>query len=221
MIRGIVFDMDGVLIDSEPVWAAVRQGYVREEKGIWHLDSQVRMMGLSTSEWARFMSGQLGVKRSPTVIAEEVVARIGQHYATNLPLLPHAASVVRQMAESYTVGLASSSPRVLIDMVLETAGLKDMFTATRSTEEEAYGKPSPDVYLTVTRMLALSPQECLAVEDSSGGLQSAARAGLKVIAVPQAAFPPSTAALELATRVLPDLSDLPPAVKELNQPRAY
>jgi HAD superfamily hydrolase (TIGR01509 family) len=216
LIHGIVFDMDGVLIDSEPVWEEVRRDYVVEHDGAWAPDSQSRMMGLSTPEWSRFVSQDLGVGKDPAVIATEVISRIAERYAQRIPVLPGAIDVVRQLAQSHPIGLASSSPRILINTVLEAMGIAREFTGTRSTEEEARGKPHPDVYLTVAGMLALRPQECLAVEDSTGGLRSAAAAGLIVVAVPQAAFPPSPDALKLAACVLPDLSALPAAVKDLS-----
>jgi HAD superfamily hydrolase (TIGR01509 family) len=207
-VDAVVFDLDGVLIDSEPVWEQVRRGYVAESGGRWQPDSQQRLMGMSTPEWARYLSEELGVGRDPERVAADVIDRMAGRYDEELPLLPGAVDAVRRAADRWPLGLASSSPRRLIDTVLAAAGLASSFAVTVSTEEVARGKPAPDVYLAVASKLGVPPAACVAVEDSSNGLRSAHAAGMRVVAVPHPAYPPQPDALALADRVVTGLDDL-------------
>ncbi len=207
MIQAVVFDLDGVLIDSEPVWEQVRRGYVAAHGGTWQPDTQSRLMGMSTGEWARYLT-ELGVRRPADTVAEEVVAEMVRRYDADLPLMPGAVEAVRRMAGYWRLGLASSSPSSLIGRVIEDAGLVGAFEVALSTEDVGRGKPDPDVYLTVARRMAVAPQLCVAVEDSSNGLRSAAAAGMAVVAVPHPAYPPRPDALALARLVLSNLNDL-------------
>ncbi len=216
MIRAVVFDLDGVLIDSEPVWETVRRDYVERLGGVWQPDSQHRMMGMSTGEWSQFMADDLRVDKAAPDIAGDVIALMSDAYAAHLPILPRSVETVRLLAERYPLGLASSSPRALIDAVLRATGLADAFAVTRSTEEERHGKPAPDVYLAVADALQAEPVTCTAVEDSTNGIRSAASAGMTVIAIPQAAFPVAEDVLKLAVRVLDRLDDLPSAIEALS-----
>jgi HAD superfamily hydrolase (TIGR01509 family) len=208
VIEAVVFDLDGVLIDSEPVWEQVRRDLVAEYGGRWAPDAQRRLMGMSTQEWARYLSRDLGVGLSPERVAALVIERMVDAYARRLPLMPDAAGTVRRLAAHWPLGLASSSPPVLIETVLDAASINSLFTATVSTEEVAHGKPAPDVYLTAAARLGVQPGRCAAVEDSSNGLRSAASAGLRVIAVPHPRYPPEADALGLASAVLDSLSEL-------------
>ena len=208
MIEAVVFDLDGVLVDSEPVWEEVRREVVVTHGGHWPPDAQDQMMGMSTAEWSAYLVTDLGVRLSPSRVAEVVVSAMAERYRSHLPLLPGAVDAVRLMGSRFTVGLASSSPRSLIAVVLDASGLRPSFAAVRSTEEEARGKPAPDVYLTVARLLGVPPVSCAAVEDSSNGLRSAAAAGLAVIAVPRPEYPPAPDALALARLELGSLTEL-------------
>ena len=205
-----MFDLDGVLIDSEPVWEQVRRDLVASRGGHWAPDAQRRLMGMSTPEWARYLSQDLGVGLSPDEIAAQVIGEMTDRYAGRLPLMPGAVGAVRAMAGRWPLGLASSSPPVLIETVLTAAGIGSLFVTTVSTEEVPHGKPAPDVYLTVAERLGISPERGVAVEDSSNGLRSAAAAGLQVVAVPHPRYPPDPDALALARVVLHDLSQLTP-----------
>ncbi|MEV0626718.1 HAD family hydrolase [Nonomuraea wenchangensis] len=204
-----MFDLDGVLVDSEPVWEEVRRAFVAEHGGTWQPDTQSRLMGMSTGEWAAYLH-ELGVRLTPDEIARGVVDRMTARYRDEVPLMPGAAEAVRRLAAERTLGLASSSPRRLIDVVLDAAGLTDCFAATVSTEEVERGKPAPDGYLEAARRMGVDPRGCVAVEDSSNGLRSAYAAGMRVIAVPHPRYPPAPDALALAWRVLPDLAALTP-----------
>jgi len=210
VIEAVVFDLDGVLIDSEPVWEQVRRGLVAERGGHWAADAQRRLMGMSTPEWARYLSEDLGVGLPPGEVAALVTGRMAARYREHIPLLPGAADAVRRLAARWPLGLASSAPAVLIETVLQAAGLSPDFQVTMSTEQVPRGKPAPDIYLAVAGRLGVAAASCAAVEDSSNGLRSAAAAGLRVIAVPRPQYPPEPDALAQAGLVLPGLGELTP-----------
>jgi HAD superfamily hydrolase (TIGR01509 family) len=168
------------------------------------------MMGMSSVEWSRYVHEQLGVRMEPERISQEVADRVAALYREHLPLLPGAAESVRALAAEWPLGLASSSNRHVIDLVLDEAGIADCFRATVSSEEVGAGKPAPDVYLEAARRLAVEPSACTAIEDSTNGIRSAHGAGMAVIAVPNRDFPPDPDALELADVILDSLEELTP-----------
>jgi len=208
MVDAVVFDLDGVLIDSEPVWEEVRRALVAERRGRWLPDSQRRLMGMSTAEWSRYLATELGVDLSPDEVARSVIARMADRYRAHLPVVPGAVDAVRRLAARWPLGVASSSPSSLIGAVLGRAGLSDSFAIAVSTEEVPHGKPAPDVYLEAARRLGIQPRRCAAVEDSTNGLRAAHAAGCSVIAVPRPEFPPEPDALALAVRTLGSLDEL-------------
>jgi HAD superfamily hydrolase (TIGR01509 family) len=208
VIEAVVFDLDGVLIDSEPVWERVRRALVAELSGQWAPDAQRRLMGMSTPEWARYLSEDLGVGLPPDEVAAEVIDRMAASYREHLPLLPGAVEAVGRLAARWPLGLASSAAAALIETVLAASGLRGHFAVTMSTEQVPHGKPAPDIYLAVAAKLGHAPAACAAVEDSSNGLRSAAAAGLHVIAIPHPKYPPDPDALATASLVLSHLADL-------------
>jgi HAD superfamily hydrolase (TIGR01509 family) len=208
VIEAVVFDMDGVLIDSEPVWERVRRGLVADRGGHWPADAQSRLMGMSTAEWSAYLSVDFGVGLTPAQVADQVITAMAAEYVEHLPLLPGAIDAVRALAARWPLGVASSSPPSLIETVLAAAGLTSAFAATVSSEEVPRGKPAPDVYLAAAARLSVSPASCAAIEDSSNGLRSAAAAGFTVIAIPRPEYPPAPDALASARLVLPSLTDL-------------
>ena len=210
MIEAVIFDLDGVLIDSETVWNSAREQLVRERGGTWREEATREMMGMSSVEWSRFIADELGVELSPEQISDDVVELMAERYRERLPLIPGAVEAVERLAAVYPLAVASSSNRPLIDAVLELSGLARNFRATVSSEEVASGKPAPDVYLEAARRLGVSPDRCAAVEDSTNGLRAAASAGMRVVAVPNREFPPSEEALGLADVVLESLEQLRP-----------
>ncbi len=210
--EAVVFDLDGVLIDSEPVWEEVRRSFVAEHGGRWQPDSQRRLMGMSTAEWSRYLSEELGVGLPPREVATAVIDRMADRYRESLPLLPGAVDAGRRLAPAWRLGLASSSPPRLIRLVLERAAIAELFKAVGSTEDVERGKPAPDVYLAVTSRLDVQPRRCVAVEDSTNGLRSALAAGLRVVAVPRPEYPPDPETLARVDRVLGGLDELTPEV---------
>ena len=208
MIEAVVFDLDGVLIDSEQVWDEARRQFVMERGGRWHDRAQQEMMGMSSVEWSQYVHDELGVDLAPRRISEEVVQRLEDLYRKRLPLVPGAHEVVERLAARWPLALASSSNRELIDLVLELGGLASYFRATVSSEEVDRGKPAPDVYLEAARRLSVPPRRCVAIEDSQNGILSAAAAGMRVIAIPNRSFPPGEEALSKAALSLRELEGL-------------
>ncbi|WP_027660295.1 HAD family hydrolase [Salinispora fenicalii] len=212
MVAAVIFDLDGVIVDSEPVWEEVRRAYVAAHGGTWQSESQRRLMGMSTGEWSRYLSSELGVDRTAEQVAAEVVTEMSRRYAHRVPLIGGAVDAVRRTAERWPLGLASSSPTRLIRTALDATGLGGSFDATLSTEETEHGKPAPDVYLAVAERLGVDPARCVAVEDSANGVRSAAAAGMAVVAVPHGAYPLESEAERLAAVVLSSIGELTPDV---------
>jgi HAD superfamily hydrolase (TIGR01509 family) len=208
VIDAFVFDLDGVLLDSEHVWDEVREELTRERGGRWHERAQRDMMGMSSLEWSRYMHEELGVPESPDQISAEVVRRLEALYRQHLPALPGAREAVERLAERWPLGLASSSNRELIELALELLGVAHHFRATVSSEEVARGKPSPDVYVEAARRLGTDPGRAAAVEDSHNGIRAAKAAGMRVLAIPNRRFPPGEDALAEADLVLETLAGL-------------
>jgi HAD superfamily hydrolase (TIGR01509 family) len=206
--QAVVFDLDGVLLQSEEVWDAVRERYVRERGGRYDDEVQRAMMGMSAPEWSRYLHEKAGVPEDPETINGDVVARMLEAYRNDLPLLPGAADAVRRAAAAFPLALASSSNREVFEAVLELAGLAECFRATVSSEEVERGKPAPDVYLEAARRLGVEPETCAAVEDSHAGIRSAKSAGMRVVAIPNASYPPDDEALGLADAVVGSLDEL-------------
>jgi HAD superfamily hydrolase (TIGR01509 family) len=211
-VAAVVFDLDGVLIDSEPLWDEVRENLTRESGGRWHAGAQREMMGMSSVEWSRYMHDELGVDLPPEAISEQVAERVEARLRDDLPLLPHASEAVEALSSNWPLAIASSANRPVIDLVLELSGLAAHFAATVSSEEVPRGKPAPDVYLEAARRLETDPGRCAAIEDSANGIRAATAAGMLVVAIPNATYPPDSAALELADVVLPSLASLRPDV---------
>ncbi len=218
MIAAVVFDLDGVIIQSEEVWDEVRGRYVVEHGGRYDAEAQRAMMGMSAPEWSRYLSEELGVPGTPEQISDDLVALMTARYRKELPLIPGAAEAVGRLAEGWPLGLASSSNRRLIDAVLELSRLDRLFRATVSSGEVERGKPAPDVYLEAARRLDVAAEACVAVEDSHAGIRSAEAAGMRVVAIPNPSYPPEPEALELADIMLASIGKLTVAALESLDP---
>ena len=214
MIDAVVFDLDGVLLDTEELWDEARRQLAEERGGRWREQAQRAMMGMSSPEWSCYMHDEIGLPDPPEEIAAEVVRRLEQLYRERLPVIPGAIEAVRRLGQRWPLGVASSSNRPLIDLFIELTGTAALFQATVSSEEVARGKPAPDVYLEAARRLGVDPGRAVAIEDSENGIRSAAAAGMHVIATPNRAFPPSAEALALASVVLDSIEELQPEVVE-------
>jgi HAD superfamily hydrolase (TIGR01509 family) len=207
-VEAVVFDLDGVLLDSEQAWDDARKDLVAECCGTWTATATRDMLGMSSREWPRYVRDELGVPLAPDQINADVVRRVLERYRLELPLLPGAREAVERLADRWPVGLASSSNREVIDEVLDAMGVAERFSATVSSEEVGRGKPAPDVYEEAARRLGAEPARAVAIEDSENGIRSAHAAGMRVLAVPNPHFPPADEAVALADAVLPDLGAL-------------
>jgi HAD superfamily hydrolase (TIGR01509 family) len=210
VIDGVVFDLDGLLLDSEQVWDAAREDLAKERGGRWHEHAQRDMMGMSSPEWSRYMHEVIGLPEPPEEINAEVVRRLERRYREHLPMIPGAQAAVQRLADRWPLALASSSNRELIDLALDLMGVADRFEATVSSEEVAHGKPAPDVYLEAARRLKVDPTRAAAIEDSHNGIRAAKAAGMRVIAIPNEHFPPDEEALAQADVILNSLDELGP-----------
>ncbi len=211
-LEAVVFDLDGVLIDSEQVWDEVREQLAREREGRWHERAQADMMGMSSTEWSRYMHEVIGIVDPPEEINAEVVRRMQARYAEHLPLIDGAVDAAKRLAQAFRLALASSSNRPLIAAVLSSTGMDALFEATVSSEEVKRGKPAPDVFLEAARRLGVESGQCAAIEDSGNGIRAAHAAGMRVVAIPNRRYPPPAESLALADAVLDSLADLTPAV---------
>jgi HAD superfamily hydrolase (TIGR01509 family) len=214
VIEAVVFDIDGLLLDTEELWDEARREIADERGGRRRPDAQRAMMGMSSPEWSLYMHDVIGVPDSPERISEEVVERMTELYRRGLPLVHGALEAVRRIGARWPLGIASSSNRPLIDLFLELTGTRDLFRATVSSEEVAHGKPAPDVYLEAAARLDVVPDRCAAIEDSENGIRSASSAGMHVVVIPNSVFPPSPEALSLAAVVLGSLDELTPEAIE-------
>jgi HAD superfamily hydrolase (TIGR01509 family) len=214
MPDAVMFDLDGVLVDSEQLWNDAKRALVVAAGGSWREDAPRAMMGMSSPEWAAYLREHLGVDRDLDEINRGVVRRIEQLYRARLPLLPGALGAVHALQERWPLGLASSSNREIIDLVLDLGGLADAFVATVSSEEVPRGKPAPDVYLEAARRIGVNPNHCVAIEDSSNGLRAAVAAAMTVIAVPNPHYPPDEDALVLAAATVETIGEVTPQLVE-------
>jgi len=201
-VAAVIFDLDGVLLDSEPVWAATRRYVAAALGGRWWPEAERAMKGMNAPEWSAYMQHGLAIPRSSDEIVEAVLERMSARYREDLPLIDGAAAAVERLGDKWQLGLASSSNRVLIDLVLDLTGWASRFAVTVSSEEVAHGKPAPDVYLEAAHRLNTDPRACVAIEDSAGGVRSAAAAGMRVVAVPSPDAPVGLDELGLAATVL-------------------
>jgi HAD superfamily hydrolase (TIGR01509 family) len=217
-IRAVIFDLDGVILDSEERWSRVKEDLVEETGGHWKPEATHAMLGMSSPEWSRYLHDELVVPLSPEEINQAVVARMIEGYRRDLPLIDGSVEAVRRLAERWPLGLATSANREVIEVVLEAAGLAGAFVATVSSEEVGRGKPSPDVYLEAAARMNVAPDQAAAIEDSTSGLLAAHAAGMAVVAIPNRAFPPSDEALAGADVVLGSISELTPEVIDSLRP---
>jgi HAD superfamily hydrolase (TIGR01509 family) len=207
-VAAVIFDLDGVLLESEQLWNAAKRELTRRRGGTWSTSAETEMLGMSSTEWSRYMHDRLGVPLDPQEISREVVAILAEQYRSDLPLIAGADAAVRRLAARWSLGIASSANREIIELVLELTGWKELFAATTSSEEVANGKPAPDVYLQTAGRLGADPSSCVAIEDSDAGIRAALAAGLAVVAIPNPTYPPDQATLEGAVLVLRSLSEL-------------
>jgi HAD superfamily hydrolase (TIGR01509 family) len=208
--EAVIFDMDGVLVDSEIWWDDVRREWAAAHTRTWTTADRAAVMGANSEAWARIMRDRLGLPDIPTAeVVRDVVDGVVQRFATRgVPVIDGAVATVRRLETEFTLAVASSAHIDVIDAALAATGLRGAFRAIVSSDEVAHGKPAPDVYLEAARRIGVRPAACLVVEDSLNGVRSGRAAGMTVVLVPNAAVPPLPEAFELADLVLQRLADL-------------
>lgn len=209
MTQAVVFDMDGTLTDTEATWDVVRRGLAEAEGLPWPDEATTAMMGMSTQQWSAYLADVVGLAGTAQDAARRTIEGMVEAYHRGIEVLPGAPEVVHRLGATWRLGLASSSPRVLIDTAIQTLGIAEKFETTLSTEElGGAGKPAPDVYLEVCRRLGVEPGNAVAIEDAPNGIKAAHAAGMKVIAVPPHFHPPTPEVLALADVVVDSLDDI-------------
>ena len=207
-IAAVVFDLDGVLVDTDHIWHEVREGLARERCGRWTEHSEADMSGMSSLEWSRYLHDVVGLPGPPQELNDEVVRRMLARYGEEPPFIDGARETVTTLAGRFRLAVASSSNRALIESVLEAGGIATHFEAWVSSEEVPRGKPAPDVFLEAARRLGVDPTDCAAIEDSTNGLRAAHAAGMRVVAIPNRRYPPAVESVELADAVVESVADL-------------
>lgn len=211
MIEAVVFDMDGVLVDTENTWHEVRRQYVARFGGTWEERHQRDCMGANSGQWARYLIRTFGIPRTEEQVISEVVQLLEERYTEAIPVIPGACSAVRRLWEAgFSLAVASSSPLAIIKFVVERLGLSSCFAALVSSDMVVHGKPEPDVYLHACSRLRVHPSRAMAVEDSASGITAAARAGLVLVAIPNSVFVPDKESLARANCVLQSIQELTP-----------
>jgi HAD superfamily hydrolase (TIGR01509 family) len=219
-LRGVVFDLDGVLVESEHLWEENWTLHAAANDYAWQPADTATVQGMSVPEWSTYMAERIG-RGAPREIAEAVIdGMIGALHGGRVELLPGAPEMVAAAAR-VPIAVASSAPRRLIAAVLEFTGLLPHFTAFVSSEEVARGKPSPDVYLEAARRIGVPATACAGVEDSSNGIRAAAAAGMTVVAIPNPVYPPRPDALALCAKIAASPDDARRfLVEQLDAPEA-
>jgi HAD superfamily hydrolase (TIGR01509 family) len=214
VIQAVVFDMDGLLVDSEPAWFEARRELLSQFGKRWTDADQERLMGVRTSTWVDYLSrGLEGAMRSEEVLDNIVGIMAASYERGEVPLLPGATQALEYCVARYRVGLASGSPRLLIDAALTGADWQRYFEEVVSSDECAHGKPAPDVYLEILSRMSVSAEQAVVVEDSSAGILAGKAANAKVIAIPRGYTSYDDPAIGKADARIASLHSLPEALE--------
>lgn len=214
-IEAVIFDLDGVLLDTEPWWHQVRVAWAAERGHAWTADDSHACMGRNSREWSIAMGRRAGVPDDPATIERDIVGALVARYAAERPpVVPGAPAAATRIAARYPVAIASSGHRAVIAAALAAIDLTSIFSAIVSSDDVPAGKPAPDVYLEAARRLGVDPAACLVVEDSRNGVLAGRAAGMRVVLVPNASVPPGPGSAEAADLVVARLADLPLAHPE-------
>ncbi len=213
-ISAVIFDLDGVIVDSEIWWDEARRDFAVARGRAWGEADRTAVMGANSRQWSRTMRDRLGLDEPETAIERAIVDAVVDRYRREgAPGIEGAVEAVRRIARGWPSAVASSAHRNVIDAALASTGLSDVFRVVVSSDEVERGKPAPDVYLEAARRLGVEPTRCLVVEDSLNGVKAARAAGMTCVLVPNRTIPPPDGTAELADTVLDRLADLDPAVE--------
>jgi len=218
VIEAVIFDMDGLLVDSEPAWYRARVDLLERHGKTWTVTDQLAMAGVHTDVWVDSLYDKLEGQLSREQVLEGIIGRmVGYYEGGEVPILPGADEAIAACADRYRVGLASGSAMRLIAACLTGAGWRGSFEALISSDELEHGKPAPDVYLELMRRMGLDPTTTAVVEDSGAGIKSARAAGARVVAVPNPNTDPGPGVLGLADARIASLRDLVAALVDLGR----
>lgn len=209
--RAVIFDLDGVLVDSEIWWDEVRADFARAHGRTWTEADRASVMGANSRQWARTMRERLDLDLDDDMVTREIVDGVVARYRREgPPTIDGVVEAVRRIADGRLLAVASSAHPDVIAAALDSTGLRALFPVIVSSDEVARGKPAPDVYLEAARRLGADPARTLVVEDSLNGVRAARAAGMTVVLVPNRSVPPAPGAAELADAVVGRLADLDP-----------
>ncbi len=204
----VVFDLDGLLVDSEPYWNKSRGSIARENGKEWTDKDHRLVNGVNSNEWAQYMIERLELKMTREQVIQEVVDRIASYYIEDTPFLPGAIEAVQMCAKHWQVAIGSGSHLKLIDIVVNNPRIKGCFDLIVSADTVAKGKPSPEIYLEVMKQAGVDATDSICFEDSAFGIQAAYLAGMYVIAVPKKDFPVPDEYLAMADLVIGSLEEV-------------
>ena len=206
----VLFDVDGVLVDSEHRWNDMRRAFAASHGCAWTDEDQRSVMGGNSGQWSRVMAERLALGDvSADQIRDAVVHGVVAAFrAGTIEVIDGAAAAVRRLAARLPVAIASSAHPSVISAAVEALGLHGVFAAIASSDEVAYAKPDPDVYLLAARRLGVDPARGLVVEDSTNGVLAGKAAGAVVVLVPNAAVPPAPGTEMLADATLERITDI-------------
>jgi HAD superfamily hydrolase (TIGR01509 family) len=213
-VTAVAFDLDGVIVDTEPFWADAKREVSAEAGGRWSDDAPEAMLGMSGPEWSQYMHDELAVPLPPEEIRQRVVDAMLRRLAEGAPLLPGAREAVEAIGARWPLALASSADRPVIETVLDVTGLTRFFKVVVASDEVGRGKPAPDVYLAAAKRLGADPRQMVAIEDSPNGMRSAKGAGMAVVAIPNPSSGSDDTVLATADVVLDSVAELTPEVVE-------
>jgi len=207
----VIFDLDGVIVDSEIWWDEVRSAFAAARGRTWTTDDRAAVMGANSRGWSRIMRERLGLDLADEAIETAIVDGVVARFETDgAPRIDGAVEAVRRIAASRPVAIASSAHRRVIDAALDATGLAGTFDVVLSSDDVPHGKPAPDVYLEVARLMGVEPARALVVEDSRNGVLAGKAAGMTVVLVPNDSVPPAPGTADVADVVLERLADLDP-----------
>ena len=207
----VIFDMDGVIVDTEPIWESVRAGFAAGLGLTWEFEDRRLVAGVNSREWAAILRDRLGTEMPEDEIQRAIVdAVVGRLRSDGPPSIDGAVGAVRALAGRYPSALASGAHPEVIAAVLDATGLADVFRAVISADEVERGKPQPDVFLEAARRLGVAPERCLVVEDSLFGVRDGRAAGMVAVLVPNPNAPDSETARAEADHVVERLDLVDP-----------
>lgn len=215
-LKAVIFDLDGLLVDSEPVWFKVRTEMFGRYGMTWTHDDQKALMGRNTQSWIDYVHDKLGGKLSKREVETQTVeAMAGSYRKHEVRIMPGAEIALEQSSKQFIVGLASGSPYVLIEAALKANGWAKYFSRILSSDDVPQGKPSPDVYVEIMKRMGVQPYESVVVEDSGSGILAGKAAGALVIAIPNERLMPAKEALDSANIVIRSLEAFSEAIGKL------